>query len=163
MLIVLFGQPGTGKNYAGRIFAEDFGFFFYDADDDLPPDMWDAIQRKQIATDAMRAAHLINIIARVAQVRALTANLVVSGGFFREKQRQDFLRQYPDARFVLVETPPDIRRERLLHRQHHLADLAYAEKIAAQFEPPQIDHAVLVNNAGRDDLRVQIAALLTPG
>ncbi|MBZ0294616.1 MAG: AAA family ATPase [Anaerolineae bacterium] len=160
MLIILFGQPGAGKNFAGRIFAEDFGFTFYDADDDLPPEMRAAIQHKQIATDAMRAAHLVNIIARVAQLQALTSDIVVSGGFFKEKQRRAFVEAYPDARFVLVETALEIRRQRLRHRQHHLADLDYAEKIFAQFEPPQLTHAVLENDAGRAELKTQITQLL---
>jgi gluconokinase len=48
MLLILFGLPGSGKNFVGRILQEDFGFLFHDADDDLPDEMREAIQSQQI-------------------------------------------------------------------------------------------------------------------
>lgn len=161
MLIILFGQPGTGKNFTGRVFEEAFGFHFYDADDDLPPAMRTAIAHKQIATDAMRAAHVDNIAARVAALSQRYPDIVAGGGFFKEWMRLRFLECYPDAQFVMIETDLVIRSERLRHRDHHLADLGYAEKIFSLFEPPRIPHFVLNNNADGDrSLQAQIATLL---
>jgi shikimate kinase len=34
-LLVLFGLPGTGKTYVGKILEKDFGFFLHDGDTDL--------------------------------------------------------------------------------------------------------------------------------
>ncbi len=161
MLIILFGQPGTGKNFTGRVLEESFGFHFYDADDDLPPEMRAAIANKQIATDAMRAAHVDNIAARVSQLAPHYADIVIGGGFFKEWMRLRFLERYPDAHFVLIETDLPIRADRLSHRDHHLADLGYAKKIFSLFEPPRIPHHTLNNNAdGDQSLQAQITNML---
>ncbi len=161
MLIILFGQPGAGKNYAGHIFAQDFGFHFHDADEDLPPQMRAAIQHKQMATDAMRAAHVENIITRVTALLPHYPDSVIGGGFFKAWMRQQFLEHFPQAVFVLIESAPEVRRARLQRRDHHLADLTYAEKIFSAFEPPAPGGPVLHNNQdGEDSLRVQIGLLL---
>src|SRR5690606_4548719 len=55
-LLVLFGIPGAGKTYVGRVLAADFGFHFRDVDQDLPDEMREAIVNKQPVTDAMRDA-----------------------------------------------------------------------------------------------------------
>ena len=39
MLIYLYGLPGTGKNFIGTIFQNNFNFVFQDADDYLPINM----------------------------------------------------------------------------------------------------------------------------
>ena len=45
-LIILFGLPGTGKTYVGKVFEKYFDYYFYDGDNDLTPEMREAIQIK---------------------------------------------------------------------------------------------------------------------
>lgn len=148
MLLILFGLPGAGKNYVGRILAEDFGYHFHDGDDDLPTEMRTAIAQGQAATQAMRDAHTENIITHIAGLSADGADIAIAAAFFKERNRLQLLAQYPDARFVLVETTRDLLLERLARRTNHLADLAYAQKIFALFEPPQAHPYVTLRNVG---------------
>lgn len=148
MLLILFGLPGAGKNYVGRILAEDFGFHFHDGDDDLPLDMRAAIQNKQAATQAMRDSHTDNIITRIADLQRGHANVALAAAFFKERNRLQLLAHYPDARFVLIKTTRDLLLERLARRQNHLADTEYALKIFAFFEPPQAHPYITLQNIG---------------
>lgn len=160
VLLILFGLPGVGKNYVGRILAEDYGFYFRDADDDLPDDMRETIIRHEIATDDMRDRHLANIMARIRLLQPDNPRLVVGGAFFKERNRLSLLVEFPQAQFVLLETKPDLLRTRLEMRQNHLADWSYAEKIFTVFERPHHPYVVLHNNAGREQVKTQLEAIL---
>lgn len=161
MLLILFGLPGSGKNYVGRILAEDFGFHFHDADDDLPTDMREAIIHHQIATDDMRDRHLFAIAETIRRLQVGHENLAVAGAFFKARNRRWLTEQFPDLIWVLVETTPEIQHQRLSRRHNHLADAAYAAQIAAQFEPPHRPHFTLNNTAGHDEVQIQLMEIIS--
>lgn len=158
-MIILFGLPAAGKNYVGRILADDYGFYFHDADDDLPPDMLHAIRNKQIATEAMRDAHLQNIIVRIRQLQVTYKDVAVAGALFKERHRRALTAAFPDALLIWVRAEPELMIARLRVRQNHLADEVYARKIFAQFEPPQPGSLAIDNNQGPDIIRQQIEQL----
>ena len=159
MLIFLFGLPAAGKNYVGRILADDYCFHFHDADDDLPPDMLRAIQNKQIATEAMRDAHLQNIIAQIRQLQGTYSDIAVAAALFKERHRREMVAAFPDALLIWVRAESELLTTRLRSRQNHLADEAYARKIFAEFEPPQPGSLIIDNNHGPDNIRQQIEQL----
>jgi hypothetical protein len=103
----------------------------------------------------MRDAHIVNIAARIAALHPDYPRLAVSGAFFKERHRRELFARFPDARFILVDAPTEVREARLAHRDH-LASLDYARKIAPLFEPPQMPYLVLVNAGGRDDVKRRI-------
>lgn len=160
MLIILFGLPASGKNYVGRILAEDFGFCFHDADDNLPKDMREAIVNHQIATDDMRDRHLNAIADSIRVLQAKHEHVAIAGAFFKARNRQWLTAQFPDLIWVLVETTPELQHNRLVRRQNHLADAAYAAKIFSQFEPPQHPHFTLHNTEGREAVVGQVKPLI---
>jgi gluconokinase len=159
-LLILFGLSGAGKNYVGRILRDDYGMFFYDADTDLTPEMQDAISRQERISDAARDAFFEIVVERIRQLRSRERNLVVSQAIYKEKHRELILRNFPDAQFVWVQAPWDAITARLTQRNDTPSTLAYAQKIASLFEPPQIRHFVIDNIAGRDDVKRQIDAIL---
>jgi len=155
-LLILFGLPGTGKNFTGRVLRDDFGFAFHDGDDDLPPEMLAAIQRKEIVTDAMRDAHTANIIKTTARLKTANPRMVAAAAFFKRRNRQQVLDALPDAHFIRVDADLSVRNARLSKRRNHSGTLAYAQKIEAEFEPEGVVHHVIVNNTTADDLRAQL-------
>jgi gluconokinase len=161
MIIVLFGLSGAGKNYIGRVLHEQYGFYFRDGDDDLPPEMRTAIERKEIVTDGMRLQHASNIVERLRLLGQSYPKVALAAGLFKEKHRQYIADHLPDVQFILVTAGPDVIQERLSRRHNHLSDIAYAVKIHAQFEPPQLPHAVIVNDVdGATDVIRQLDRLL---
>jgi gluconokinase len=160
MLLVLFGLSGSGKNYVGRLLRDEFGLFFYDADDDLLPEMRDAIRRQAVIPDHLRDKFFENLVVRIRELREQESRLVVSQAIYKEKHRELILRNFPDAQFVWVKASPEVIADRLSRRTDNPATLDYAQKILAIFEPPKIKHFVLDNGDGREEVRRQIEHIL---
>jgi gluconate kinase len=159
MLIYLFGLPAAGKNYVGEVLAEQFGFYFHDADCDLTADMHEAIRLGQPFTEAMRDRFYDVVIDRIEELTASHQNVAVAQATFKEKHRNRILECFPQALMVLVEADEAIRIERL-RRGNNLITADYARQIASFYEPPECDCVVLENNDGREAVVRQLMGLL---
>ncbi len=159
MLIYLFGLPAAGKNYVGRVLAEVFDFAFYDGDDDLTPEMREAVRTEQPFTDAMRDRYYALLIDRLAELTALQPDLAFCQATFKERHRQQIAAAFPDIVFVLVEADEAVRMARLAQGGNPVT-VEYARRIAAFFEAPQHPHFVIRNDGDRADVVSQLDALL---
>ncbi len=159
-LIVLFGLPGTGKSFVGKIFQEYFDYYFYDGDNDLTEEMKEAIKTKTVFTDQMRDVFFEKLISKVQDLRSRIQNLVVTQTFIKEKYRVDLLKKIPETKFILIKTKKFIREKRLVQRKNYPLDLEYARKMEINFDKPIIDHHVITNNIdGVEDIKKQIKLL----
>lgn len=160
-LIILFGLPGTGKTFAGKVFEKYFDYYFYDGDRDLTPEMKKAIKSKTVFTDTMRDRFFKILINKIQSLSKKYKNLVVAQTFIKEKYRVDLLQKIPKTKFVLIETKKEIREKRLLTRIEYPLDLEYARKMEMNFEYPKINHQKIVNDEdGIVDITKQIKKLL---
>lgn len=159
-LFVVFGLLGCGKNYVGQVLHEDFGMFLYDADTDLTPEMLDAIRKQELISEPVRDAFFDKVILRIGQLRQRENRLVVCQALYKEKHRELILENFPDARFILVQTPPGLIAARLARRKGSPATLAYAQKIAPYFDPPALPHVVVDNSDGREYVHGQLEKIL---
>ncbi len=159
-LIVLFGLPGAGKTYIGKIF-KDLGFYFYDADWDLPKEMQAAIESKSPITDSMRDLFFKNVIESSKKLTAKHKKIILAQTFIKEKYRLAFLRQFPNTRFIFVKTNTHLRKLRLSQRKDYPLDPEYVAKMCHIFEAPKIKHQTIINNAeGEGFVREQIQQYL---
>lgn len=160
MLLILFGLLGSGKNYIGEILRDDYGMTFYDADTDLPPEMREAILRREIVPDEVRDRFFAVVVKRLAYLSQKDTPLVGAQALYKEKHRQLIQGAFPHARFILVQTTPELLESRLTRRNDRFVDLEYARKIAPLFEPPTLPHFVIVNDAGKPEIKRQLDRLL---
>lgn len=161
-LIILFGLPGTGKSYVGKIFEKYFDYYFYDGDEDLTPKMKAAIKTKTVFTDQMRNIYFKILISKIKILSKKHQNLVVSQTFIKEKYRVNLLEKIPEAKFVLVETDKFTREKRLNERTNYPLDLEYARKMELNFEKPGVKHSTIVNNmSGNENVKKQIINILS--
>jgi gluconate kinase len=159
MLIYLFGLPAAGKNYVGEVLAEEFGFYFHDADCDLTADMLEAIWLGQPFTEVMRDRFYDVVIKRLEELTAAHENVAIAQATFKEKHRQRILQRFPGAIMVLVEADERIRLERL-RQANNLITVEYARQIAGFYEPPGHPVVVIQNNDGREAVVRQLVELL---
>jgi len=145
-LIILFGLPGTGKSYVGKIFEKYFDFYFYDGDNDLTEEMKEAIKVQRVFTDKMRDVFFEKLIRNVQKLKSKHKKLVVAQTFIKEKYRLDLLNKIPKTKFILVETKKSIREKRLFQRTDYPLDLEYVRKMELNFDKPIISHLIIVNN-----------------
>ena len=159
MFIYLFGLPAAGKNFAGRVLAEEFGYTFYDGDLDLTPEMVDAVREGRPFTEEMRDRFYNLLVERIAELRADHPLLAFCQATFKEHHRALIEDAYPDIVFLLVEADVEVRMSRLA-RGGNPVTVEYAQRIDSLFERPRHPHFVITNNHGREDVARQLAALL---
>lgn len=151
-LIILFGLPGTGKSYVGKIFEKYYGCYFYDGDEDLTPEMKVAIKTKTVFTDQMRDIYFKILISKIQSLSKKHKKLVVAQTFIKEKYRIDLLEKIPEAKFILIKTKKQIREKRLFDRVDYPLDLNYARVMEINFEKPKIDIQIIMNNVDGENI-----------
>ncbi|MFA6081185.1 MAG: AAA family ATPase [Patescibacteria group bacterium] len=150
--IVLFGLPGTGKSYVGKIFKKYFHYYFYDGDEDLTPEMKAAIKTKTVFTDQMRNVYFKILISKIQGLSKKHKKLVVAQTFIKEKYRRQLIKVVPEAKFILIETKKQIREKRLVDRIDYPLDLQYARMMERNFEKPKIDIQIIMNNKDGENI-----------
>ncbi|KKP60789.1 MAG: hypothetical protein UR56_C0019G0014 [Candidatus Roizmanbacteria bacterium GW2011_GWC2_34_23] len=156
-LIILFGLPGTGKTYVGKIFEKYFDYYFYEGDNDLTPEMKAAIKTKTVFTDQMRDVFFERLIGNIQELTKKHKKLVVAQTFIKEKYRLQLIKVIPETKFVLVETKKEIREKRLQKRANYPLDLEYARIMELNFESPNINHLTIINDEdGEENIKKQI-------
>src|SRR6185436_10166319 len=98
-VIILFGLPGAGKTFVGKILEDYFGFYRYDGDQDMSQSLKDAIVAEKV-TDEMRDEFFNTLIKSARVLIKKHEKLVISQTFIKEKYREQFLQEIPDAEFV---------------------------------------------------------------
>lgn len=160
-LFIFFGLPGTGKTYCSKIAEKHFGYHLYDGDSDLTREMQKAIKSQAVITDAMRDVFFENLINSVKALLKENEKLIIHQTFIKEKYREQFLGEIPEAKFVLVETDLKIREKRLRERKVYPIEENYARKMAQLFDKPLIKHQTIENNFdGEEAVKKQLAKIL---
>lgn len=155
MLIIVFGLPGTGKTYIGKIIKKEFGFFFYDGDTDLTPEMKKALQKKITFTNIMRNMYFRKLLKTVTKLNKHHKNIVLAQTFIKEKYRLRFLKQFPDIKFILIQTNSALREMRLVQRIKLPLDKEYARRMCINFEEPHIEYEKINNDTDGEKSIIQ--------
>lgn len=151
MLLIVFGLPGSGKTFVGKIIAKQFGFYLHDGDLDLPDDMKDSLSKNEIISDDMRDRFFSKILETIQTLQQQYKNIVVAQTYIKEKYRKELKKKFPNAKFLLVTTPDGIRESRLLARVEYSLDLSYSKNMVANFDTPTIEHIILDNSKDGED------------
>jgi gluconate kinase len=163
-LLFLFGKSGAGKSFVARICAEELGFQAYEGDQDLTPEMQEAIAEQRPFTPEMRSRFAVVLGERVAAACAELAmdhpGIAVSQGLFKEQQRSGLARRFPSASWIWVRAEDETLHARLAKRAGHAASASYAERINVGFEPPTLAHDVIDNDHDRANVVQQLRRLL---
>jgi len=160
-LIILFGLPGTGKTYVGKMFEKYFDYYFYEGDNDLSQEMKQAIKVQRVFTDQMRNVFFEKLIKNIQKLLTKHKKLAIAQTFIKEKYRIDLLKKIPEAKFILIETKNNIREKRLTQRVNYPLDLEYTRKMCENFEKPKINHLTIINNEdGIEKIKKQLTRIL---
>ncbi len=156
-IIVVFGLPGAGKSFVGNALQEYFNYHHYDADVDMPADLLQAVNTQDLVTDSMRDRFFQAIIDKTKQLQKKQQKIVISQTFIKEKYRGLFLREFPETKFILVQTASKIRESRLRQRKNFPLDLEYAKKMCLIFDQPRIPYCIVNNDSdGEESIQKQL-------
>jgi len=160
-MIVIFGLPGAGKSYVGGILQKYFAYYHFDGDRVLPENMKQKIAANAAISDSMREIFIKKVIEETQKLQGKYKKIVVTQTFIKEKYREQFLRTFSNAQFILVQTNTLTRESRLSKRKKFPLDLKYTRKMCLNFDPPLIPHWVINNDQdGDSSLTKQLALLL---
>jgi gluconate kinase len=161
MLLILFGLPGAGKSFAGRLLRDRFGYYFHEADDDIPDDYKRAVAAGQVVDDDRRDTYHRRLLDRLAELQSAHPRLAIAVPLLRDRHRRWIQERFPQAKFILVQCDHARWQARLDSRRTHTVGLDYARKIISLYEPPTIPHVLLDDTAeGPAELERQLAVLL---
>ncbi len=160
-LIILFGLPGTGKTFVGKVFEKYFDYYFYDGDNDLTSETKEAIKTKTVFTDRMRNIFFEKLIRNIQELKSKHKNLVVAQTFIKEKYRIDLIKKIPETKFILVDTKKSLREKRLMGRADYPLDLEYARIMERNFDKAKVSHNIITNNIeGIKEIKKEVNLLL---
>lgn len=156
MLLVLFGYPGVGKSFIGKMLQEEFGFYHYEADDDITPLMRTMIRQNRPIPEPLREEHFEKVCKRIASLMENHPDIVITRTLTKEKDRRQIQGQFPEAKFIWVQADLPLIKSRLEKRKNHLVNKSYAFFAIKLFEPPAISCLILENNGEIEKLRNQL-------
>jgi gluconate kinase len=159
MNVLLFGQIGVGKSYLGKRLARDFGFTFYEGDDDITSAMRQAIEARTPFSATMRIEFADILSARIRELSGTHPQFCVAQALFKNIERHHLQAQFPELVLVWVKASPAVIANRLRDRRGHIADLGYAEFANPHFEAPDFPCFSLINDGDEQALRRQLINL----
>jgi gluconokinase len=159
--IILFGLPGAGKSFIGRLMKTTYGFTYIDGDDELPTDMKRALERNEIVTDDMRDRFMTAIRDRFRFTCLHQSRVVLSQTFLKDYHRVLFQQEFTSSIFVLVEASDDVRKNRFNEQGIFQFSDNYWNLMKTNFEAISMSHFKIKNNEyGEKNILKQINEIL---
>lgn len=143
MLLILYGPAGAGKTTLGKALAADVGALFYDADQDLLPEMREYIARNELFPQALRDRYARHVATRINACLQVSRDVIVAQALIKQVNRDFFAAQFPLVRFVAITANRETLLARIAARADHVSPV-FAERILQAFEPSMAD--LTVNN-----------------
>jgi gluconokinase len=134
------GVSGAGKTTVGQALASELGRMFYEGDDFHPPRNIEKMAAGQPLTEEDRAPWLAALRKLIDAVLARDERAVVACSALRHRYRKQLTpegRQGESLRFVFLEVPVAVLRERLRERLGHFMTEALLDSQLATLEPPR--------------------------
>jgi gluconokinase len=153
--IVVMGVSGTGKSTVGQALADRLGRPFLEGDAFHPEANVVKMRDGVPLTDDDRWPWLRTLRDAMSEHAAAGTSTVVACSSLRRVYRAVLREAQGRVRFVLVDVPADVLRDRMLHRSGHWMPPSLLESQLATLEPLQVDEdGVTVPVAGAPDVVV---------
>ncbi len=155
--IFLFGLSGSGKSYIGNLISRLEGWCVYHADDDLTPEMLQALEECRPFTSQMRDDYFKIVIQRINQLHETYDRLVITQAVYKEKHRQLLIENCGDLEMVCVDAD-DMTIARRLNKRGHGCRAESAAVLRRDFESPCGQYKILVNDGDDEKIIRQLNA-----
>ena len=138
MIVFLFGLPGVGKTYIGRLMEQESGAYYWDGDEALTEEMKLAVRHEQPFTRQMTTELSSTIINKIKELKKNNPFIIVSQAMLRESDRQLFRAEFDDLRFIYVRCEQEQTSLRIAQRDDFVT-VSYFNRLIIAFEPHRKD------------------------
>jgi gluconokinase len=138
-VIVVMGVSGAGKTYVGQALAKSLAWPFYEGDDYHPSANIEKMAHGIALTDADRVPWLEAIHTLIADTVASGSHAIVACSALKHSYRVQLVDGLPSGavRFVFLDVPPEILKERIRRRKGHFVPPALLPSQLATLEIPR--------------------------
>ena len=159
MILILYGPPGSGKNFVAELLARTCGFYFYDADLNLTGEMRQCLYEKKTFTQPMRDYFFGVVIDEMKSLVSDYPKLVMAQAISRRVNRKQLHLAFPAARFVHIDASAEIRMQRLAKRNDWVTP-DWVDRLLQIQEPANPGHFHLDNSGNSHHLLQQFSLIL---
>ncbi|HWM91542.1 MAG TPA: hypothetical protein VN493_12320 [Thermoanaerobaculia bacterium] len=156
--LYIIGLAGVGKNHVGDLIGRLSGCHVYHADEDLPADMRDAVDRNELWTEEQVDGFYSIIRRRALELLEVHPRIVITQATYFQKYRDLIREAIPDIELLWVVAGQDVNLRRLRERGDYVS-VEYFEKTRLYFETPPEPTKTLLNDGDDSDIIRQLAAL----
>lgn len=153
-IVVLMGVAGSGKTTVGRAVASQLNWAFHDADDFHSAANIAKIARNEPLIDSDRIPWLESLQQLLQGYSGSGASVVLACSALKRSYRQRLLGSVSQAELVYLKGTPDLIRQRLQDRQHHVATVEILQSQFADLEEPSKDERALTVNVERSPCQI---------
>ncbi len=134
-VVIVMGVSGAGKTTVGRALSTRLGWEFIEGDDFHPAANIEMMAAGHPLTDADRAPWLAALRRRIDEILASGGHAVIACSALKHSYRSVLAGQDSDAvRFVQLDVPREVLRERLRHRHGHFMPASLLDSQLATLE-----------------------------
>jgi gluconokinase len=138
-VIIVMGVSGAGKTTVGHALARELGWAFYEGDDFHPPRNIEKMTAGQPLTDQDRGPWLAALRTLIDDLLARDERAVIACSALRHQYRKQLTpeAQPQSVKFVYLDVPVAVLRERLRERRGHFMTAALLDSQLATLERPR--------------------------
>jgi gluconokinase len=136
-VIIVMGVSGAGKTTVGTALAAALDWAFYEGDDFHPPRNVALMEARHALTDADRVPWLAALRELIVDIIRRGDHGVIACSALRHAYRRELAGEEggTSVRFVHLEVPPEVLRQRLAHRGGHFMPPELLASQLATLEP----------------------------
>jgi len=149
--LYLIGLAAVGKSYVGDLLGRLCGYHVYHADEDLPAEMQEAVQRNELWTEEQVDGFHAIIRRRTQELLQAHPRVVVTQATYFQKYRDLMREAVPDIEFRWVVADHEVNVRRIRERKDYVS-VEYFESTLHYFEKPPEPTKKIFNNG--DDFEI---------
>ncbi len=155
-IYILFGKIGSGKSFVGDHLQNNYGFHHFDGDWILTDKMKEFVEHGKKFTQEMVDEYTENLKEKIKFFYDhYTIPIVISQGLYRNKNRLDILKEFPNIQYIFIHADDKLCYDRVETRKNWIT-LSYAMEISQLFESPHgFNYATIINNR-KDILSLEV-------
>ena len=150
-VIYIFGLTGVGQTFVGKIFSEFAGYYLYEADETLPKEMREAVEKNLEWTETQLDGYYDLIKENILDLIKVHPKIVITQATYFQRHRDMMIA----AILLLVTADYGINVKRIKERNDFVT-VEYFKLSRRYFEPAKARTKVLENNTGKAEIIKQL-------